>query len=73
MDRIDGFLSKRIQTVIPEGLVKDTESAEGFVLEITGETDKLVSRTGLGKTFQEAKAAVEAMVSAYKARENSNN
>jgi len=60
---VEGFLSRRIQSILPRALVM-READGSFVLE-GGDMESV----GLGNTFNDAKQAVEALISVAGARE----
>ncbi len=65
MDKIDGYLSRRVQTVWPQGLVitRDVADRVEYIVQRPGESD-----IGLGDTFSRAQQACDALLAAERAR-----
>jgi len=62
MDKIDGYLSRRVQNVWPEALVFISEAGDYVVRRPDAED------LGLGDSFSRAQQAVDAMLAAERAR-----
>jgi hypothetical protein len=65
MDRIDGYLSRRVQNIWPEALVLISETGEYIVRRPDAED------LGLGDSFSRAQQAVDAMLAAERAKKQS--
>ncbi len=65
MDKIDGYLSRRVQSQWPEGLVVIREDADRleYVVQRPGEPE-----LGLGDSFSRAQQACDALLAAERAR-----